>query len=147
MDPGADAAGAEPGGVTWAGIWGAILVGLAVAIGALGTHYLVGRIPVAREATLDTAVRYQFVSGFGLLLLAALSRSQARSQRLFHWSGVCLLVGALLFCGSLYLLVAGGPGLLGAVAPLGGAGMIGGWALLAAALAGSRRKSRRKSGP
>lgn len=123
-------------GVAWAGVWGAVLVGLAVAIGALATHYLTGRIPEAREATLDTAVRYQFVSGLGLLLLAALSRGRPASQRAtFGRAALSLTAGALLFCGSLYLLVAGGPGLLGAVAPLGGFGMILGWGLLALALA------------
>jgi len=122
-------------GVVWAGVWGAVIIGLAVAIGALGTHYLSGRIPMAREGTFDTAVRYQFVSGFGLVLLAALSRGRApRLLPAFQRAALSLASGALLFCGSLYLLVAGGPSVLGAVAPLGGAAMILGWALLALAL-------------
>lgn len=114
------------------------MVGLGVAIGALGAHYLAGRIPEAREATLDTAVLYQFVSGLGLLLLAALSRS-AQASRWFRWAARSLAAGAVLFCGSLYLLVAGGPGIMGAVAPLGGLAMIAGWALLALALGGRER--------
>jgi len=122
----------------WAGVCGALLVGLGVAIGALGAHYLVGRIPVAREATLDTAVLYQFVTGLGLLLIAAFAHggpTSDRSRRWLTWSARCLAAGALLFSGSLYVLVAGGPGIMGAVAPLGGGAMIAGWCLLALALA------------
>lgn len=123
-------------GAPWAGPWGAALVGLGVAVGAIGTHYLDGRIPVARQATLDTAVLYQFVSGLGLLLVAALARSRAgQSSIWFRWAARSLLWGSVLFCGSLYVLIAGGPGFMGAVAPLGGAGMIAGWVLLAVALA------------
>lgn len=123
--------------LAWAGVLGALLVGLGVAIGALGAHYLVGRIPVAREATLDTAVLYQFVSGLGLLLIAALANGNAVSAaatRWLLWAARSLAVGVLLFSGSLYALVAGGPGIMGAVAPLGGVAMIAGWAALAVAV-------------
>ncbi|HZJ09016.1 MAG TPA: DUF423 domain-containing protein [Trueperaceae bacterium] len=137
-DPEPPAADAGSSGPAWAGFWGAVLVGLGVAVGALGTHFLVGRIPVAREATLAAAVRYQFVSGIGLLLIAALAKSPATGRSAwFRGAAVALLLGAVLFCGSLYVLIAGGPNAMGAVAPLGGAGMIAGWTLLAVAL--SRR--------
>lgn len=123
--------------LAWAGVLGALLVGLGVAIGALGAHYLVGRIPVAREATLDTGVLYQFVSGLGLLLIAALANGHAVSAaatRWLLWAARSLAVGVLLFSGSLYALVAGGPSIMGAVAPLGGVAMIAGWAALAVAV-------------
>lgn len=124
--------------LAWTGWSGAALVGLGVAIGALGAHYLAERVPAQRLATLDTAVLYQFVSGLGLLLIATLARHRDASRlRTFSWAGRSLLTGAILFCGSLYLLVVGGPGFMGAIAPLGGAAMIAGWVLLAVAIARS----------
>lgn len=107
----------------WTGV-GALLAGAAVALGALGAHALEGRVPEARLATFDTAVRYQALHALAILLCAALGREALRAAPFF-------LVGALAFSGSLYALVAGGPGWWGAVAPLGGASMIGGWLLLA----------------
>ena len=41
------------------------------------------------------------------------------------------LAGALVFSGTLYLMALGGPRILGAVTPIGGLLMLGGWAGLA----------------
>ena len=51
-------------------------------------------------------------------------------------AGWLLLSGVLLFCGSLYLLLAGAPRLLGALTPLGGLALIAGWCTVAIALRG-----------
>lgn len=108
------------------------MVALAIAVGAFGTHTLEARLSPQRLGTLDTAVTYQFYGGLGLLVLAALGRSvPPQTSR-----GVARAAGALtaaigLFCGALYGLVAGGPSVLGLVAPFGGAAMIGAWFYLA----------------
>ena len=42
-----------------------------------------------------------------------------------------MLAGVLFFCGSIYLMTAGAPRWLGAVAPVGGVAFMAAWALLA----------------
>ena len=107
-----------------AGALGALLAAVTVALGAFGAHGLEGLVSEERLVTFETAVRYGMFHALGLLLLAALGPRACRAAPL-------LLAGSLVFTVSLYLLVAGGPGWLGAVAPLGGALMISGWAYLA----------------
>lgn len=115
-----------------AAVCGALLLALAVAIGAFGTHSLSGRLPPARLDTLDTAVRYQLSGGLGLLLIAALTpaRGAAGAGPMRIAAGL-LLLGTAIFCGTLYGLVAGGPGWLGAVTPLGGVALIAAWLAVA----------------
>lgn len=111
---------------------GTVLLATGVALGAFGAHGLEGRITADRLATFETAVRYQLVHGVGLVALAASARADSRLARL---AASALTAGALLFVSTLYLLAIGGPSWLGAVAPLGGAAMIGGWVAAAVDLA------------
>lgn len=100
---------------------------LGVALGAFGAHSLTELVTPARLDTFQTGVRYQIYSGLGLLLLGLLGMLGRGTPR----AAQIVLVGTVIFCGSLYLLVAGAPGFFGAVAPVGGALMIGGWLLAA----------------
>lgn len=106
---------------------GAITTGLGVALGAFGAHGLEDHL-AARDATAtwDTAVLYHLVHGLALVLCGL--RGGGRPLRVAPWS---FLAGIVLFSGSLYLLAATGPRWLGAVTPLGGLAMIGGWVALA----------------
>ena len=103
---------------------GALLVALGVALGAFGAHALDGRLSEARLATFETAVRYQTYQALGLILLALLPRTVRAAAPI-------LLAGTVVFAGALYALVALDLPLLGAVAPVGGALMIAGWAFAA----------------
>lgn len=102
---------------------GALLVGLGVAAGALGTHTLADVLTHSRLQTFEIAARYQVYSGLGVMLLAALAMHGKRVS----WATLLVVFGSVVFCGSLYLLVAGAPGFFGAIAPIGGAFMILGW--------------------
>jgi len=115
---------------------GALLLATGIAIGAIGAHVLKSRLPPDRIDVLQTAVLYQLVSGLGLLCVGlALARSAATSgSRLLVAGGNLVLIGVLLFSGSLYLLLAGAPRLLGAVTPLGGLCLIFGWIVVAVGL-------------
>jgi len=122
-------------GVRTAGALGALLVAVAIAVGAFGTHTLAARLPAARLGTLETAVRYQTYGGLGLVAMALTARlARGGAARAAEQAAALLALGLLLFCGALYLLVAGGPRLLGMVAPLGGASMILAWLRLAVGL-------------
>ncbi|MGH6781753.1 MAG: DUF423 domain-containing protein [Sphingomonadaceae bacterium] len=106
----------RPGLVTvLAGLSGA----LAVTAGAFGAHGASGK---AAE-WLRTGATYQMVHAAAAL--AALTLPRGRGAALL------MLLGALIFAGTLYAMALGGPRWLGAVTPLGGLAMIGGWLLLA----------------
>jgi uncharacterized membrane protein YgdD (TMEM256/DUF423 family) len=102
---------------------GALVTGLAVAIGAFGTHALGDLVSAERLDTFATGVRYQLIHGLALLALG-LGRFDTPWIRRGGW---LLLAGVLVFSLSLYLLVLTDTPLLGAVAPVGGALMLAGW--------------------
>jgi len=114
------------------GALAALLLALATAMGALEAHLLRAHLSSERDAILQTAVQYQFSQSLGLLAVSALL-SRLGTPMLRFAAGL-LTAGIVLFSGSLYLLVAGAPRLLGAITPLGGLGLIGAWVLIAGAL-------------
>jgi uncharacterized membrane protein YgdD (TMEM256/DUF423 family) len=52
-------------------------------------------------------------------------------HKLLRWAGWCLVVGIVLFSGSLYLLAIFNIGWLGMITPFGGLAFLAAWALLA----------------
>lgn len=114
-------------------ILAALLGFTGVGIGAFGAHGLNAYFAAnpGREATFNTAVQYHLIHAVALLGAAwAAERFPGRLSRAAGW---CLFGGALVFAGALYLLSIFQIGLFGAIAPLGGLGMLAGWALLGAA--------------
>ncbi|ADV67725.1 DUF423 domain-containing protein [Deinococcus maricopensis] len=108
---------------TNAALWGALLAGSGVALGAFGAHALKNTLSTEALATFETGVRYQMYAGLGTLALAALP-GQTRAPTLIG-------AGAVVFSGSLYTLTLTGQKWLGAVTPIGGALMIAGFVLAA----------------
>jgi len=104
---------------------------LAVAFGAFGAHALRTRLDDYLLGVFQTGVQYQFYHSLALLVVGLLAMSHP-GDPLLRSSGSLLLLGMLLFCGSLYLLSLTGLRWLGAVAPLGGLAFIAAWACLAA---------------
>lgn len=102
----------------------AILLALAVAIGAFGAHGLRGRIDDYSMSIYERAVMYHFFHALGLLIVSMMPRPS---------TAVCwlLLAGIILFSGSLYVLVVTGVRALGAVTPFGGIAFIAAWLILA----------------
>lgn len=115
------------------GVLSALLGAVAVALGAFGAHALRGRLEPGDLATFETAARYQLIHA----LAAVFAAGRAERTRRASGAAIAFLVGAVLFSGSLYALALGGPRILGAVTPLGGASFILGWLLLAWSFAGS----------
>ncbi len=108
---------------------GAILGGLAVAIGAFGAHALKPfLLESGRIETFELAVRYQFYHAFALLS-TALIMNHVDSKKL-NYAGIFFLLGIVFFSGSLYILCLSGMTILGAVTPIGGTFFIIGWILL-----------------
>ena len=120
----------------WLGI-GAINGFLGVAAGAFGAHLLKNRLSAGDLTTFETAARYQMYHALVLLAISALS--QTRPSVAVSAAGWCVLLGIVLFSGSLYGLTLGGWKWLGPITPIGGLLLLAGWFMLAVAAFGAPR--------
>jgi uncharacterized membrane protein YgdD (TMEM256/DUF423 family) len=111
-------------------ISGAILAGLAVAIGAYGAHggakYLNGETVI----TFGKAVKYQMHHALALLVVAFAFAQWPDQSKILTIAGYSLLSGIILFSGSLYIIVFANIK-MGYVTPLGGTLFVVGWFSLA----------------
>lgn len=112
--------------VNWIGI-AAINMAIAVALGAFGAHGIKNIVNAQQLEWWHTATLYLFVHALGLLLVGILIRLKYAK----HLSAWLLQVGIIIFAGSLYAMTLGAPLWLGAITPIGGVLMIGGWIWLA----------------
>lgn len=110
---------------------GAILLLLSVAIGAFGAHAL-KEVLGDHTATYETGVQYHMVHAIGIILIAFAAGQWGESSKLL-WAARLMIVGIILFSGSLYVLSITGIGVLGAITPLGGVAFIIAWFLFAMA--------------
>ena len=114
-----------------------LLLALATACGAFGAHILKSQLAPERLQVWDTAVRYQFFQGLGLLGVGLAGRifgggvATARAAAALRAAALLIGAGVLLFSGSLYALALGAPGALGVLTPFGGLAWIAAWLLFA----------------
>jgi uncharacterized membrane protein YgdD (TMEM256/DUF423 family) len=98
---------------------------VATIAGAVGSHAL----PLADEQALrsfETAVQFQFFHGIGVIVVTLVGVA-SRGGALRAAAGWLMLVGTVLFCGSIYARTFGAsPGIV-AVAPYGGVAFMLGW--------------------
>ena len=106
---------------------------IAVAAGAFGAHGLRNIVGAEALTIYETAVRYHMYHALALLAVAALAA--ARPSRAATASGWCLVLGTLIFSGTLYAMALGNMRWrwLGAITPIGGLLFLAGWLLLAVA--------------
>src|SRR5690349_8395355 len=103
----------------------AIVGFLAVALGAFGAHGL--KPLLIQHGTTDiwqTGALYHLVHSAVLLFVAS-------REPFPRWSWWLFLVGIFIFSGSLYVLAVTNVRWLGAITPLGGLSLLGGWLALA----------------
>ena len=111
--------------IQFAALSGAIAVGL----GAFGAHALKDRLTSSGYLdTYQTAVSYQFYHTVALLIIGVLAMRSPSNW--INYSGYAMMVGMVLFSGSLYILCFSGIRWLGAITPVGGLAFISGWILL-----------------
>jgi uncharacterized membrane protein YgdD (TMEM256/DUF423 family) len=110
---------------------GAVLLALAVIVGAFGAHGLQNRLDDYSRGVYEKAVFYHFLHAMGILLVAVLARTGTFPEQAMDTVCWCLLAGIVLFCGSLYALALTGNRALGMITPVGGLAFIIGWVLLA----------------
>ncbi len=116
---------------------GAALAGLAVAAGAFGAHGLRDHLEPASLEAFRTAASYQLVHGVAIVVISgAMSHFDRRRMTVAGW---LLVIGVVLFSGSLYVLSLSGTRGFGLVTPLGGVTLLAGWCALAFAAVHSGR--------
>jgi len=102
-----------------------LLLALATVFGAFGAHALKSQLSADRLQVYETAVRYHFFHALGLLGIGLTLRFVDASP--IRWAAVLVLIGIVLFSGSLYALTFGAPRPFGIVTPFGGLALIAGW--------------------
>lgn len=110
-------------------IIGAINAFLAVALGAFGAHGLEGRVEQKYLEIWKTGVTYQMFHATGLLIVGVLL-GRLPANALLSWSGWMMLIGIILFSGSLYVMTLTKISILGAITPLGGLAFLAAWILI-----------------
>lgn len=106
-------------------IAGALLAGLAVAIGAATGHETSSLNDMAR-IWIAKATRYQFYHGLTLISVAMSLCIWQGQRSLLSIAGWCFTAGTVCFSGSLYFMAFTGVS-AGYITPLGGIGFLAGW--------------------
>ena len=110
---------------------GAVLAGMAVALGAYGWHNLEGGEAIRQ--TFMLSVQYHMWHALGLLAVGWHCSLGPAPARWAAVSGILFCIGILLFSGSLYVSAIMGNLPLTGATPVGGFCFMGGWGLLALA--------------
>lgn len=108
---------------------GALLGAIAIILGAFGAHALKKVLTVDELATFETAVKYQMYHALFLLFLGLSSTISEKAKKAIYY---LVLIGVILFSGSIYLLATDSLNdfnfkIIGFVTPIGGLLLITGW--------------------
>lgn len=109
-------------------VLGSLNAFLSVVLGAFGAHGLKNKLSPEMLAIYQTGVQYHMYHAIGLILIGMLAYWLDPST--LNWAGWSLLIGIILFSGSLYVLSISGIKWLGAITPLGGLAFLIGWLLI-----------------
>ena len=110
-------------------IIGSSFAALSVLLGAFGAHALKDRLSIEDLAIFEIAVRYQMYHALGLLFMGI--ASFYLTEKLVSIPAYFMILGIIIFSGSLLLLVFTNLRWFGAITPIGGLCLILGWLLLA----------------
>ncbi len=115
----------------------ALLMAMAVMLGAIGAHALEGKLSPAQLDSFNTGVRYHAWHALGLLLIQLLPEGLASAKSRL-WSSRLMLTGIACFSFSIYLLNLRSllgldflAPILGPITPIGGLLLISSWLTLA----------------
>ena len=113
--------------------FGAVNAVLVVAAGAYGAHALKGQFSAEQAALFQTALQYHMFHALGLLVVGVVATRPSGSTFL-AWAGGLMLMGIVLFCGSLYLNAVTGYHGFSVTAPVGGMTFMVAWVLFGIAV-------------
>ncbi|MBP0724996.1 DUF423 domain-containing protein [Bacillus sp. RG28] len=111
-------------------VLGCLFAFLSIAIGAFGAHGLEGKISAHSLQIYKTGVQYQMFQTAGIFLVALLLDKFGSSTTL-TWAGWLMVLGIVLFSGSLYALSVTNVKIIGAITPIGGVLFLVSWVLVA----------------
>jgi len=117
-----------------------LLIAVATALGAFGTHALKPVLPPARFESFEIGVTYHFFHALGLLAVGFAQRVHPEVSGL-RWTSRLILIGLTLFSGSIYALTFGAPRWFGMVAPVGGISLMLAWLVFATTVWRLRRRA------
>ncbi len=103
---------------------------LAVAFGAHAAHSLRGRVEPEIVAWVEVGSDYGMAHALALIGVALLAGRAPGSSWTLRCAGWAFLAGTVLFSGVLYVMGLTGWRTLGAIVPVGGVLLLGGWAAL-----------------
>ncbi|WKZ56442.1 MAG: DUF423 domain-containing protein [Bdellovibrionota bacterium] len=107
----------------------ALLMGVGIAAGAFGAHALKTRLDPYLLGVYEKAVLYQLINSLGLIGVA-IAATTFKDDSLLR-PALLIVLGVIIFSGTLYGLSLFGQRWLGAITPLGGSALIIGWLWLA----------------
>ncbi|MBE76942.1 MAG: hypothetical protein CMG41_04305 [Candidatus Marinimicrobia bacterium] len=110
-------------------IIGALLSALGIVLGAFGSHSLKTKLNPEELVIYDIATRYLMYHALGIISLGILAYSVP--DNVVEIPIIIMIIGIVLFSGSLYLISINGYAKLGVITPLGGTAFIVSWVLLA----------------
>ena len=105
---------------------GSFNIALAIALSAFAAHGLEQFLDIKQLQTFKTACEFHLWHGLGIILLGLVSLSIPSAGKIV-W---LMLIGILLFCGSLYILSTTELGWIGWITPFGGIAFIASWVWL-----------------
>lgn len=110
---------------------GAGLMALGIVLGAFGAHGLKSHVSAQMLANFETGVRYQIYVALALFALGCgVHRHNQAQNQIGLRAPWALMAGCLIFSGSLYIMTLTGMRWLGAITPIGGTLLIGGFVWL-----------------
>lgn len=119
-------------------LWAGVFMSTAIILGAMGAHALKSVLAPEDLHAYETAVQYQLYHGLALLGLGVLAEGKIELKLV----RILLIIGTLLFSGSIYLLLIFGQlqlfnlqKIIGPVTPIGGLCLIVGWLVFSVRIA------------
>ena len=111
-----------------------VLMILGISLGAFGAHFLKERIDVDSLKAFQTGILYHLLHGLALL---SISLTHTSPNAMLNRAKIFMVIGIVLFSGSLYLLatkelfgIQAIAGIIGPITPIGGIAFILAWVFL-----------------
>ena len=108
---------------------GSIFAALNILFGAFGSHLLKEKLSSEQLVIFEIATRYMMYHSFGLLIFGV--TGYIVSEEVVIVPGVLMVIGIVIFSGSLYLVSLGGFNKFGMITPIGGVVLIASWLIFA----------------
>ena len=108
---------------------GSIFAAISILFGAFGAHILKEKLSSDQLVVFEIATRYMMYHSFGLLIFGLLG--YILNEEIINVPGIMMVVGIVIFSGSLYLVALGGFKKFGMITPIGGVVLIVSWLIFA----------------